>query len=154
MHRKTNINFLYFIWQSLPPNAYERIIKNRTKNVALYLSTKCDKNFGGSGEIRTHEPLRVTAFRVRAVMTTSIRFQTKTPYIAQLYIWRLVDGGGFEPPKAVLADLQSAPFGHSGTRPYFPDKRARSIGAEDGTWTRNLLITSQLLYRLSYFGAM
>ena len=30
----------------------------------------------------------------------------------------LVDGGGFEPPKAELADLQSAPFGHSGTRPY------------------------------------
>ena len=29
----------------------------------------------------------------------------------------LVDGGGFEPPKAELADLQSAPFGHSGTRP-------------------------------------
>ena len=31
----------------------------------------------------------------------------------------LVDGGGFEPPKAKLADLQSAPFGHSGTRPYY-----------------------------------
>ena len=30
----------------------------------------------------------------------------------------VVDGGGFEPPKAELADLQSAPFGHSGTRPY------------------------------------
>ena len=29
----------------------------------------------------------------------------------------VVDGGGFEPPKAELADLQSAPFGHSGTRP-------------------------------------
>ena len=28
-----------------------------------------------------------------------------------------MDGGGFEPPKAELADLQSAPFGHSGTRP-------------------------------------
>ena len=30
----------------------------------------------------------------------------------------MVDGGGFEPPKAELADLQSAPFGRSGTRPY------------------------------------
>ena len=29
-----------------------------------------------------------------------------------------VDGGGFEPPKSVTADLQSAPFGHSGTHPY------------------------------------
>ncbi len=32
-------------------------------------------------------------------------------------LFYLVDGGGFEPPKAELADLQSAPFGHSGTRP-------------------------------------
>ena len=27
--------------------------------------------------------------------------------------------GGFEPPKALPADLQSVPFGHSGNRPYF-----------------------------------
>ncbi len=26
--------------------------------------------------------------------------------------------GGFEPPKELPADLQSAPFGHSGTYPY------------------------------------
>ena len=30
----------------------------------------------------------------------------------------LVGRGGFEPPKSVTADLQSAPFGHSGTYPY------------------------------------
>ena len=29
-----------------------------------------------------------------------------------------MDGGGFEPPKQVAADLQSVPFGHSGIRPY------------------------------------
>ena len=29
-----------------------------------------------------------------------------------------MDGGGFEPPKALLTDLQSAPFGHSGTHPF------------------------------------
>ena len=28
-----------------------------------------------------------------------------------------MDGGGFEPPKALLTDLQSAPFGHSGIHP-------------------------------------
>ena len=27
--------------------------------------------------------------------------------------------GGFEPPKALPADLQSVPFGHSGNRPCF-----------------------------------
>jgi hypothetical protein len=31
----------------------------------------------------------------------------------------MVEGGGFEPPKAVPSDLQSDPFGHSGTPPYF-----------------------------------
>ena len=49
--------------------------------------------------------------------------------------------GGFEPPKRDAADLQSVPFGHSGTSPY---------GAGDGTRTRNLLITNQLLCQLSY----
>ena len=34
------------------------------------------------------------------------------------YICRLlVEGGGFEPPKAEPSDLQSDPFGHSGTPP-------------------------------------
>ena len=31
----------------------------------------------------------------------------------------LVEGGGFEPPKAEPADLQSAPFGRSGTPPQY-----------------------------------
>ena len=44
------------------------------------------------------------------------------------YPRNMVDGGGFEPPKAELADLQSAPFGHSGTRPYMS-----CTGAGDGT---------------------
>ena len=30
----------------------------------------------------------------------------------------LVEEGGFEPPKRNATDLQSAPFGHSGTPPY------------------------------------
>ncbi len=36
---------------------------------------------------------------------------------------RMVEGGGFEPPKAEPADLQSAPFGRSGT----PPKTKRAI---------------------------
>ena len=30
----------------------------------------------------------------------------------------MVEEGGFEPPKRNVTDLQSAPFGHSGTPPY------------------------------------
>ena len=55
-----------------------------------------------------------------------------------------MDGGGFEPPKALLTDLQSAPFGHSGTHPE----------ADDRTRTDNLLITNQLLCQLSHIGIM
>ncbi len=53
----------------------------------------------------------------------------------------MVEEGGFEPPKSVTTDLQSAPFGHSGTPP---------DGAGERNWTINLLITSQLLCLLSY----
>lgn len=91
----------------------------------------------------------------------------------------LVEGGGFEPPKAEPADLQSAPFGHSGT----PPKRKPAIlgllrlfvnrplarllilgsvcvthlptadsnnGAGERIRTPDRLITNQLLYQLSY----
>ena len=58
-----------------------------------------------------------------------------------------MDGGGFEPPKAQLTDLQSAPFGHSGLPPkyYF-------FKADNRTRTDNLLITNQLLCQLSHIG--
>ncbi len=35
----------------------------------------------------------------------------------QIILKFLVEGGGFEPPKAEPSDLQSDPFGHSGTPP-------------------------------------
>jgi hypothetical protein len=33
--------------------------------------------------------------------------------------WKMVVGEGFEPSKSMTADLQSAPFGRSGTPPQF-----------------------------------
>ena len=54
--------------------------------------------------------------------------------------------GGFEPPKALPADLQSVPFGHSGIPPYSLPVN----GAGGRTRTPDLLITNQLLYQLSY----
>ena len=60
-----------------------------------------------------------------------------------------VDGEGFEPSKPVATDLQSVPFDRSGTRPdvfAIAMLKEVSIGAGDGTRTRNLLITNQLLY--------
>ncbi len=34
----------------------------------------------------------------------------------------MVGDGGFEPPKSLTTDLQSAPFGLSGNPPYLPMK--------------------------------
>jgi hypothetical protein len=38
-------------------------------------------------------------------------------YTRWIKIYKLVEGGGFEPPKAEPSDLQSDPFGRSGTPP-------------------------------------
>ena len=66
--------------------------------------------------------------------------------------WFLVGEDGFEPSKSKTTDLQSAPFGRSGTLPCVRDKQKLIpvCGAGDGTRTRDLLITNQLLYQLSY----
>ena len=67
----------------------------------------------------------------------------------------MVEGGGFEPPKAEPSDLQSDPFGHSGTPPYSfylimnVVVQYRINGADCRNRTGDLLITSQLLYQLS-----
>ena len=50
--------------------------------------------------------------------------QTRDPQLGRLVLYRLsyfrkiVGSDGFEPPKAKPAELQSAPFGHSGNCPY------------------------------------
>ena len=62
----------------------------------------------------------------------------------------LVGDGGFEPPKALPADLQSVPFGHSGNPPYAIGLNLKADGAGRRTRTPDLLITNQLLYQLSY----
>ena len=38
--------------------------------------------------------------------------------VKTMRVFALVEEGGFEPPKRNVTDLQSAPFGHSGTPPY------------------------------------
>ena len=68
----------------------------------------------------------------------------------------MVEGGGFEPPKAEPSDLQSDPFGHSGTPPHNIQRISYQAflvdsinGADCRSRTGDLLITSQLLYQLS-----
>lgn len=60
----------------------------------------------------------------------------------------LVGMSGFEPLKAKLTDLQSVPFGQLWNIPIL------ICGADDRTWTYNLLITNQLLCQLSYISTL
>ena len=57
----------------------------------------------------------------------------------------MVEGHGFEPwnPKEQIYSLPRLTTSLS---------LQKKDGAENRNWTRNLLITSQLLYQLSYFG--
>src|SRR5512137_2492574 len=62
----------------------------------------------------------------------------------------MVEGGGFEPPKSYddrFTVCSLWPLGNP-SRVNWP--LISFSGAGDGTRTRNLLITSQLLYQLSY----
>ena len=77
--------------------------------------------------------------------TRAIR-KTATPDGVTVF---LVGAGGFEPPKSSTTDLQSAPFGHSGTLPCSL-VLLKEGGAGRRTRTPDLLITNQLLYQLSY----
>ena len=85
--------------------------------------------------IRTLE--RKTRFELA---TLALARRCSTPEPLPHISMKLVEGDGFEPSKAQLTDLQSAPFGHSGIPRYFD-------GASEGNRTPNLLITNQLLYR-------
>ena len=76
-------------------------------------------------------------------------YQTKKPSPLGLG-FGLVGEDGFEPSKRYAADLQSVPFGHSGTPPY--EVWLVWNGAGRRTRTPDLLITNQLLYQLSYTG--
>ena len=82
---------------------------------------------------------RIWTYDLRVMSPTSFQTAPSRDNMLSL-LKRRMGRGGFEPPKQFAADLQSVPFGHSGIYPYKADDRTR---------TDNLLITNQLLYRLS-----
>ena len=55
-------------------------------------------------------------FRFALIRAFLFSAQNKREY--RFVLSSLVGGGGFEPPKSLTTDLQSAPFGHSGNLPY------------------------------------
>ena len=79
-----------------------------------------------------------------------LSYQNKKDILLDVF-FVLVGEGGFEPPKSLTTDLQSAPFGRSGILPHIkPTETVGLFGAGGRTRTPDLLITNQLLYQLSY----
>ena len=70
--------------------------------------------------------------------------QSLVPYHLATRQFQVVERGGFEPPNP-KEQIYSLPRLASSLS-------LQKNGAENRNWTRNLLITSQLLYQLSYFG--
>ena len=56
-------------------------------------------------------------FHHKVISLAERRISLKKALLSKCFF--LVEEGGFEPPKSLTADLQSAPFGHSGTLPSY-----------------------------------
>ena len=54
-------------------------------------------------------------------------------YAVRIHQEKMVEEGGFEPPKRDATDLQSAPFGHSGTPPFMELVNGRSRASRVST---------------------
>ena len=63
------------------------------------------------------------------IWTTDLRVMSPTSCQLLHPAMNLVDRGGFEPPKRNAADLQSAPFSHSGTCPFSNEVYYNTSGA-------------------------
>ena len=86
--------------------------EQRSERALTFLQTKKSeqairsllRRSGGQGGIRTHVPLRTTAFRVRLVMTTSIPVRMNKKIISDFgekincYFWRLEKSAREYPP--------------------------------------------------------
>ena len=68
----------------------------------------------------------------------------------------LVEGGGFEPPKAQLTDLQSAPFGHSGNpRNFFTCNSVNTYHSSFcWSWWREFAVAPHLPFCTSFFSQL
>ena len=56
-----------------------------------------------------------TVIHYRSIRIHSLKIKK---HITDVMCFLMVEGDGFEPSKSLTTDLQSAPFGHSGTLPY------------------------------------
>ncbi len=127
------MRYLYFFIMKyysvvLSTNSLELTIPEHKKTPCASHRTNCHNSRGGG--IRTPGPM----------VPNHVLYQTEPHPVANM-----VEGEGFEPSKAEPTDLQSVPFGRSGTPP-----QSKKNGSPNWTRTSDIMINSHALYRLSY----
>ena len=77
--------------------------------ITCWLQISCSANWATSAHLDHGLLNDILKFHFRTTWTLSSKKLAKCSIS--------MDGGGFEPPKQLATDLQSAPFGHSGIHP-------------------------------------
>ena len=98
------------IWGAYQNQGFEAILnrardRNRTGTVSLQQDFKSCASAS-------------SATRAYTLQNVSCAGSKKSPHSVGLLLLHILGGEGFEPSKALPADLQSVPFGHSGIHPY------------------------------------
>ena len=134
--------------------SFQRILTCRCNEEPAYFFGRQERGFGcGFARLRAGHLAALERHRRSIHYRSASNPPSQTPIPSKKtcpfgQVFCLVGEGGFEPPKALPADLQSVPFGHSGIPPY---SILRWKGGAGGRIrTPDLLITNQLLYLLSY----
>ena len=78
--------------------------------MGLSLKIKKQILYGAGNETRTRNP------QLGRLMLYQLSY-SRNNICSDYMKYKVVEGGGFEPPKSLTTDLQSVPFGHSGTPP-------------------------------------
>ena len=107
----------------------------RFERMTLWLKVKCSTSWANEAKLVAKAGFEPTREWVKVICVTTSPLGKKI----------VVEGHGFEPwnPKEQIYSLPRLTTSLS---------LQKKDGAENRNWTRNLLITSQLLYQLSYFG--
>ena len=119
------------------------VSRMRFELMTLWLKVKCSTCWANGTWYGCLGKIRTCACHSQSV----VPYRLATRQFFNTTFKKVVEGNGFEPlnPKEQIYSLPrlatSLPF-------------QKKDGAENRNWTRNLLITSQLLYQLSYFGTI
>ena len=94
---------------AVPPSSGRKAFVSHNPNLSLPLGEMSRSDREGWNQL---------AWLFKFALIRAFLFSAQNKREHRFVLSSLVGGGGFEPPKSLTTDLQSAPFGHSGNLPY------------------------------------